>query len=331
VTVHEFVESRQATWNELEQFLAQASRLALHRVPLDVFQRGHLAYRQTIADLAYARMRFADHPVVGQLEALLARAHSVIYQARPAKRRDWTRFWTTDWPRLVRDEVRTVAFCTIFFLVAAALGGWLTIQHPELERFFISEPMREAMRRGNLWTEGITRVAPMASSMIATNNISVALTCWALGITFGLGTLWLLLVNGLMLGVVFAACFRMGMHTALAEFVVGHGSLELPAIWIASAAGLVLGRAMVFPRRYSRGVELRLAARRSVQLALGTVPMLLVAAVVEAFISPSGASGRAKATLGLALAALWGLYIVLSGRETSKQSGRQGTVETETA
>ncbi|NOX56080.1 MAG: hypothetical protein GXP27_16890, partial [Planctomycetes bacterium] len=101
MNVHEFIEARQTTWNELEQFVTQASRLALHRVPLDVFQRGHQAYRQTIADLAYARMRFAEHPVVRQLEGLLARAHSVIYQARPVKRRNWTQFWSHTWPKLV--------------------------------------------------------------------------------------------------------------------------------------------------------------------------------------------------------------------------------------
>ncbi|HID75273.1 MAG TPA: stage II sporulation protein M [Planctomycetaceae bacterium] len=292
--------------------MKQASRLALHRVPLDSFQRGHMAYRQSIADLAYARMRFPDHPVVGQLEGLLARAHSVIYQARRAKRRDWLRFWRVTWPELVRQEVRTIAAATLLFLAAAVLGGLLTVQHAQLERFFISNDMREAMRRGDLWTEGITRMAPLATSAIATNNISVTLTCWALGVTFGLGTVWVLVMNGLMLGAIFAGCWRMGMHGPLAEFVVGHGALELPAIWIASAAGLVLGRAMVFPGRYPRSVEMRLAARRSVQLAAGTIPMLLVAAAVEGFVSPSQIPGGAKAAVGLALAVLWLLYILLS-------------------
>src|SRR5438128_6927529 len=108
------------------------------------------------------------------------------------------------------------------------MGIALTFQNPILAGFFISPEMRQAINSGKLWTESVTKVAPGASSRIATNNINVALVTWGLGLTFGIGTVWLLTFNGLMLGSVAAACLRAGMIYPLMEFVVGHGALELP-------------------------------------------------------------------------------------------------------
>ena len=102
MTVHQFINSRKGAWKELEAFVQQCSRLSLARVPLAEFRRGSLLYRETIADLGYARMRYANHPLVRELERLLGQAHSAIYQARRGKARNWWRFWTETWPALVR-------------------------------------------------------------------------------------------------------------------------------------------------------------------------------------------------------------------------------------
>jgi uncharacterized membrane protein SpoIIM required for sporulation len=173
--------------------------------------------------------------------------------------------------------------------------------------------MRAAIESKRLWTESLTRTAPAASSAIAVNNIHVSLLTWGLGLTFGIGTVWLLVFNGLMLGALSAACLRAGMLLPLTEFVVAHGSLELPAIWISAGAGLLMAQAMLFPGRYARRVELRLKGRSSVQIIVGIVPLLLVAGAIEAFISPSNIPGVAKALLGLSLAVALLGYIVARG------------------
>jgi uncharacterized membrane protein SpoIIM required for sporulation len=142
---------------------------------------------------------------------------------------------------------------------------------------------------------------------------------WALGLTFGVGTVWLLVVNGVMLGAISSACLRAGMLLPLAEFVVGHGSLELPAIWISGGAGLLMAQAMLFPGRYSRRVELRMNGRTSVQIIIGVVPLLLVAAAIEGFVSPSNIPGAAKALLGFSVAAALLAYIFTAGRDGSSQ------------
>jgi uncharacterized membrane protein SpoIIM required for sporulation len=310
VTVHQFINSQKSHWKELEGFVALCNRVSLTRVPLAEFSRGSLLYRQTGADLGYARMRFPGHPVVSELDRLLAQAHSAIYQARRGKARNWWQFWSKTWPALIREEASHILLAATIFWAMAVLGFCMAAFFPQLESLFISDAMRQSMSKGQLWTQAITGVAPQASSAIAQNNITVSLLTWALGITFGIGTLWMMIFNGLMLGIIAVACLRAGLIVPLAEFVVAHGSLELPAIWIAGGAGFMIGRAMLLPGRYQRSVEIKRAATRSVQIVVGTVPMLLVAGAVEGFISPSNLPGLWKALIGATLATLYLIYIL---------------------
>jgi uncharacterized membrane protein SpoIIM required for sporulation len=312
--VHEFIRVRQEAWSRLQTFLETARRLSLARVPLDQFRDGSALYRQAVADLAYARMCFPDHPVARELEQLVGRAHSILYQAGRARSRNWTEFWKETWPSRVREAARPILLATVIFWASAVLGFALTARNPVLESFFVSPTMRAAIESKRLWTESLTRTAPAASSGIAINNIKVSLLAWGLGLTLGIGTVWLLILNGVMLGAISAACLRAGMLVPLLEFVVGHGSLELPAIWLSAGAGLLLAQAMLFPGRYSRRVELRLKGRSSAQVVVGIIPLLLVAGAIEAFVSPSEIPGAAKALLGLCLAVALVSYIAARGR-----------------
>jgi uncharacterized membrane protein SpoIIM required for sporulation len=314
MVVHQFIRARQDSWSQLQSFLEQARRLSLARVPLDLFRSGSALYRQAVADLAYARMCYPDHPVVKELEQLVGSAHSLLYQAERPQSRSWTEFWRVTWPARVRAAAGPILLATAVFWGGAILGFFLTAFNPVLESFFVNAHMRAAIASKRLWTESLTRTAPTASTGIAVNNIQVSFMTWGMGLTFGIGTLWLLLFNGLMLGAISAACLRAGMLLPLTEFIVAHGSLELPAIWISGGAGLLMAQAMVFPGRYSRRDELRLKGRSSVQIIVGIVPLLLVAGAIEAFVSPSSIPGVAKALLGLSLAIALGAYILVRGR-----------------
>ena len=127
------------------------------------------------------------------------------------------------------------------------LGAVLTSARPEFMRHFVGPEMIATMERHQMWTESIVSVAPRETSHIMTNNLSVSFVTFAGGITFGLGTFYYLFVNGMMLGVIGAACHQYGMSLALWSFVAAHGSLELPAIILPAAAGFRLGYAMLFP------------------------------------------------------------------------------------
>jgi uncharacterized membrane protein SpoIIM required for sporulation len=321
MTVHRFIAQRHASWDGLTRFVAQCSASRPERIPLEDFRGGSLLYRQAASDLAFARMKFPDHSIVRELEALVSQAHSAIYRAKVVRRRSWHRFWIAEYPALIRASAGPILVSCLVFWIAAAVGVALTLQVPALADAFVSPGMKEALARGELWTQRITTVAPQASSAIAQNNITVSLTAWALGLTFGVGTLYLVALNGLMLGAITVACLRYDMLVPLAQFIAAHGALELPAIWITSGAGLLLARALILPGRYSRRIELRIQGRRSVRLAAGTVPVLLVAAGVEGFISPSNLPPSVKCLTALLLALAFLVYVLVSGRAGDQDAG----------
>jgi len=170
-----------------------------------------------------------------------------------------------------------------------------------------------------MWTHSIVTIKPLASSAILTNNLSVSLATFALGITAGVGTVYMMLVNGLLIGVISAACWREGMNLQLWSFVAAHGILELPAIFIAGGAGLGIARGLLFPGTLPRRESLAQAGARSVRLVLGTIPLLLVAGFVEGFVSPTDLNPAIKFLLSGALGTLLVLYL-LSGTSPQRQA-----------
>src|SRR5262249_18332019 len=144
-------------------------------------------------------------------------------------------------------------------------------------------------------------IKPLASSAIMTNNISVGFVSFAFGITAGLGTIYMMVFNGLMMGVVGMACHLSGMSLKLWGFVASHGVLELPSIFIAGGAGFRIAAGLLFPGYLPRKESLVRAGNEAVQLLLGTIPMLVIAGILEAFVSPTGLAAGLKFALAGAL------------------------------
>ena len=159
----------------------------------------------------------------------------------------------------------------------------------------------------------MTTVPPAySSSGIATNNLSVALTAWSGGLLAGIVPLYVVLLNGLMLGATVGVTLHYSMAGELLGFIAAHGPLELTLILVAAAAGLGLGRALVAAGDHPRSVALREAGRDSLAVLLGCLPWFVVLALVEVFVSPSPELPVAvKLILGLALE---GLFLALALR-----------------
>lgn len=274
-----------------------------------------LLYRQTAADLAAAREHRADTELAAYLNGLLGRAHNLIYSGAPAQPRSVLRFYTQTFPQIFRATWRYTAAATGLFLLGAVLGLAVCLVDPGFERFILGPEMMDTIDRRDMWTHSILAIKPLASSAIMTNNIGVAFAAFAMGITAGLGTAWLMFFNGVLLGVVGSACDRADMSLALWSFVAPHGALELPAIFIAGGAGLLLGRGMIAPGTLPRGEALRLHARTAVRLLLGVVPILIVAGVIEGFVSPVGITASMKFTIGVSMLVLLVLYLSRAGAE----------------
>jgi uncharacterized membrane protein SpoIIM required for sporulation len=156
---------------------------------------------------------------------------------------------------------------------------------------------------------------PLFSSGIIANNVQVTFFAFAGGIVVGLGTTLILLLNGVMLGGVAGLFQAEGLSVYLWSFVLPHGILELTAICIAGGAGLLLGSAFLVPGRRTRRDALVHRGRDAVMLLGGTVVMLILAGLIEGFISPSALPSAVKLAFGVLMAFVMSSYLLLSGRD----------------
>jgi uncharacterized membrane protein SpoIIM required for sporulation len=305
-----WLEKRRPHWLRLEQLVALSGRGSIASLKSTELQELALLYRQSAADLATVREDPASKQLAVYLNQLLGRAHNLIYMGRRANRRGIWTFYKDLYPVIFRETFSDTFAAFVLFLAAAFAGVLMGIGDPSFTRHFLGPQMVDTIERHQMWTHSIVTIKPLASSAILTNNISVALSTFALGITAGIGTVWMMLLNGLMMGVVGVACWREGMSLPLWSFVAAHGVLELPAIFIAGGAGIGIAKGLLFPGSLPRRESLVRAGGRSVRLVLGTIPMLLVAGVVEGFVSPTDLPYQLKFLLAGALATLLVLYLL---------------------
>jgi uncharacterized membrane protein SpoIIM required for sporulation len=278
-----------------------------------------LLYRQTASDLATIKEDPSSWRLADSLNQLLGRAHNCIYMSRRAQAGGIVVFYRDTFPQVFRDTFPyTLAACAVFVALAGA-GFLMAIFDPGFQRFFLGSAMMESIEKHQMWTHSVISIKPLASSSIMTNNLSVSFSTFALGITAGIGTLWMLSFNGLLFGVVNAACWQAGMSNQLLSFVVPHGVLELPAIFIAGGGGLLIAKGLLFPGRLPRRASLVYEGGRAVCLLLGIIPLLIVAGTVEGFISPTDLAARWKYLLGVALFGLLIFFLMKKNPQAGKR------------
>ena len=274
-----------------------------------------LLYRQTAADLSTAREDPASAALARYLNDLLGRSHNLVYAGAARSRRTGVlRFFAYEFPEVFRQTLPHTFVAFALFAGGMAIGIVLAMADPGFERFILSGRMMDTIERREMWTHGIVAIKPFASSQIMTNNIAVSLAACGTGMLFGLGPVYMMLFNGLLIGVIGSACERAGMSLQLWSFVAAHGALELPAIFIAGGAGFVLAQGILFPGTLPRRDSVAMAGRTAIRLLLGVIPLLVIAGIVEGFISPTSAPVAVKFTISAALFTLLLLYLFVPRR-----------------
>jgi uncharacterized membrane protein SpoIIM required for sporulation len=312
-----WLDKRKPYWARLEQLLQQSGRGIATLSHNELGELG-LLYRQTASDLAAVREDVGNRQLAIYLNQLLGRSHNLIYMGQKPKVSALVRFYRDTYPQVFRETLPQTLLALAIVLVTA-VGAWaVTDRDPAFAYRLLGAHMIETIEQQHMWTDSIVTIKPLASSGIMTNNLSVAFSLFALGITGGLGTIWMLAVNGLLLGVIGAATARAGMALQLWSFVAPHGALELPAIFIAGGAGLEVARGLLFPGLLSRRDSIERSGGRATRLLLGTIPMLIIAGIIEGFFSPSGAPATMKFGLGAVLFAALMSYLFLTGRPPAK-------------
>jgi len=294
-------EERQRCWRRLEELLDAIARRGLGSLTRPELQELGLLYRQIASDLAVLRENPGGAGSAEYLNTLLARAHHTIYSVERQRASDAIRLFAASYSSVFRANLVPCLVSLVLFAGSAALGAAVTSVDPDFKTSILGPEMIATIERHEMWTHSIVAIKPIASSAIMTNNMSVALLTFASGISAGIGTVYMLLFNGLLLGVIGMACASAGMSLPLWSFVAPHGSLELPAIVIAGGAGLRLAQGVLFPGLLPRRQSVANSGALAVRLVLGCIPMLVVAGIVEAFVSPTDLSIPLKFAVAAAL------------------------------
>jgi uncharacterized membrane protein SpoIIM required for sporulation len=311
-----WIEKRKPYWAKLESLLNQSANGGLKALSRSDLQELSLLYRQTAADLAAIREDLASVHFARYVNQLLVRAHNTIYSGHRASALKALSFFWTTYPAAFRRNLKHCLLAVLIFAIGVMVGAALTYQNPDFKVKILGPQMVETIDRHQMWTHSIVGIKPLASSAIMTNNMSVGFTTFAFGITAGLGTIYMMAYNGLLMGVIGVACGLAGMGLQLWSFVAPHGVLELPAIFIAGGAGFRIAQGLLFPGVLPRRDSLARTGTEAVQLLLGTVPILIIAGTIEAFVSPTELAVPLKFTLAAALFILLNLYLFGVGRET---------------
>jgi uncharacterized membrane protein SpoIIM required for sporulation len=321
VTQATFVERRTAAWNELDALLSRAARRGIRALdPAQVEELGRL-YRAVTSDLAYADGRGFDRRLIFYLNRLVARSHAYVYGGAAAS--GWERighFFSRDFPREFRRSFGFFALCSAITIVSAIVAYVLIRVAPGnayaiLPDQLIPPTIKKSLHDSNFAFDPST--SPLASSEIITNNIRVAIVAFAGCVTLGIGTLYIILFNGLMLGGVGALFTNAGFGADFWATVAPHGVIELTAIQIAGAAGLLLSAAILAPGRLRRRDALAAAGRRAGILILGVCAMLCVAGTIEGFYSPLRLPPADRIAVGVVTGVLLVAYFGFAGRETT--------------
>ena len=313
-----FVNQRKGAWQRLEDLLQLLDRMSLRRLRREEVRELGRIYRRTASDLAIARAESRDPRLVGYLNSLVIRAHGRIYRADASEggHRLW-RFFARDFPRAFRRTWGYTALAFAVFLcfnLLAFVAVWLDPEFSELGG--IDAYTREVVFNARThWWESLNAANQIGSSFIMANNIWVMLRAFALGALFGIGPLYEMARFGVHIGVVLALTFRADFGWDLVSFMVGHGVLELSCVFITAGAGTLFGSALLVPGDLSRADALRLRGREAVKLVAGCLPLLVIAGIIEGFISPSELPAALKYGIGLLTGVALYSYLLLVGRE----------------
>jgi uncharacterized membrane protein SpoIIM required for sporulation len=275
-----FISQNKEKWEECESLLKDRVK--------DPEKLANL-FTQVMDDLSFSRTYYPNRSVRVYLNSIGRQYFNIIYSNRKEKRNRFSAFWTDELPQIMYASRKQMILSLVVFLFAAAIGVFSSMKDPAFAASILGESY-VSMTKANIESGDPMAVYKSAHQMdmflaITLNNIMVAFLTYLFGAFFSLGTIMILLSNGIMLG-----CFQyffierdLFVQSALSIWL--HGTLEISSIVIAGGAGLVLGSGLVFPGTYSRIQAFQMSAIRSLKIMLGIVPIFVVAGLIESFLT----------------------------------------------
>jgi uncharacterized membrane protein SpoIIM required for sporulation len=308
----DWLSARAVIW----RLLSQASDGLRRRQPsVDDAVAALDGYRSLARDLATVRQRLPGSRVAQSLESIYAQYHAAISRAPHNVRAAVVQLFRDEIPDVVASLRAPLVWVVLLFVLCFAAGWWLIASYPSLISLLASEDMIAHVERGELWTDGLLNVAPssLLSIRILSNNIAVSVGAFCAGIFFGIGTAYMIGLNGLLLGGAFAFTQQYGLSGALLRFIAAHGPVELSVICLAGAAGVALGESLIRPDYPTRRESFERCTARLGKLLVLCAILLVGCGLIEGYVSPNPRIGLGpRVAIGLGYFAV--MLAALSGR-----------------
>ncbi|HRH42145.1 MAG TPA: stage II sporulation protein M [Pyrinomonadaceae bacterium] len=315
--MNRFINENKDNWQRLENLLelmGVSSIKSLSR--MEVREFGEL-YRRAASDLAIARTETRDPKLINYLNSLVIRAHGKIYRAESQGVNLVWQFFSKDFPQAFRRTWRYTALAFAIFMVFSTISFVLCYNDTKFADDLGISHISYMAQGNHQWWKGLNDANQIGSSRILTNNILVSLMAFAYGAFFGIGTIYVLIQNGLSIGGVVGVCYQANpaFGNELVTFMVGHGVIELSCIFIAGGAGMLIGYSMINPGDLSRTNALKKNGLEAVRLAIGCASLLVIAGIIEGFLSPSDLPPAIKFGTGILTGIAMYSYLLLVGRK----------------
>ncbi|MDQ0871410.1 putative membrane protein SpoIIM required for sporulation [Paenibacillus sp. V4I3] len=318
MNISRFIREHKSQWTELEQLLIQLSKRKSSLQASQVNRFTEL-YKVASAHLATLQTHMPTDETTLYLNHLVSQAHNAMYKENNKSSKQMKEFFLHYFPSLIRARSLFVGFALFLFLLGGLLG-FLSVWNDPLNLSMIMpgamadsiDPSKTADPRGDLHS-------PLVSTAIMTNNIRVAVLAFISGVTLGIGTIYLMISNGLIVGALAAVFMQSGKSYVFWAYILPHGIIELTAIFIAGGAGLYMGYRFFVPGPYPRKLRFLESAKESAQLLIGTIPLFIIAGIIEGYITPSTMSLEVKYLIAGMTLLLLALYYGYGISHRSKQ------------
>jgi uncharacterized membrane protein SpoIIM required for sporulation len=335
IDLERFIHEEKRYWTELETILNKLDRDPLRKMNLSEIKRFHYLYQRTSSDLARVMGFSAETEIRRYLESLVGHAYAEVHELREKPHRFSPLHWFFQvFPQTFRQHMRAFVLALVITAFGFAIGGIAVSIDREAKRVILPfshlqiDPSKRVAYEEKVGAtkDRLKGEKATFSAFLMTHNTKVSLFTFAMGFTWGIGTVILLFYNGIILGATALDFVNAGQATFLLGWLLPHGAIEIPAILLAGQAGFILAGALIgWGRRISLKKRLRMIAPELVTLLYGLAMMLIWAGIVEAFFSqyhepviPYDAKIVFGATELIALI----LFFGLSGKSKEKFDGK---------
>ncbi|MBC8080381.1 MAG: stage II sporulation protein M [Gorillibacterium sp.] len=324
--IQHYIRNNKPVWSELEQLLGRFERRKQTIEATDIDQLV-LLYRAASAHLAFAQTYYPQDEIQIFLNQLVSRAHHVLHAEQRNSSQRLSDFFKRRFVGYLLERWRPIALAFVLF-VLGALAGFIAVWNNPLNLYTILPgSMADHIDPSQVGQNHQDLQSAVTSSTIMTNNIKVAILAFVGGITFGLLTIYVMIYNGLMVGALAAVFWQAGKSYVFWAYILPHGIIELSAIFIAGGAGLYMGYRMISPGIYTRKYMFLRSVQESALLLVGTIPLFVIAGLIEGYLTPSALPLYSKYIIAVATLSALVLYVVYGRINQRRHERLNGMIE----